>query len=681
MPTALNLSPAAGTAVIGFTWTPWGLPILAVVGAAVSVLVVWLVARALREGAWVAVVQMLGPLRSIGRALLPLALPVLVICAFATRAVSPFLQFVAGVVLAALVWLFLRGEGELAHERSQVRELGARTRGVRAGRVWQSVVRTLVPTLAIGLAGALVILWIGGFFGQFSSWSSDAGASGWIEFFALVFVAIALPYRLIGYATNWYRIVAAAALAALMAQVFVAAGALRGAHILRTLHLDLGWASVGFLVLFFGVLFAEAVRVAYPPHAPNPFQRIQRAAGLLTTFGSALLLFVALLIASLDTTGGADRLRGSAAAPLAPPIVDAGGSPDRNLAWTFAPLLHIRHDERWGPSRVGVFLAHALESGAGHRPGSAGKVTEATLPDACPDGTHDPCGTLRCDSCADMVTRWPDPSGAKTNFLPKGVFYVRVARVATDPTAFRGWNPWGSELKTLVQYWLFYLYDRWETETVVGRLTQEHQGDWEFVAVGLGSGDRPLFVAMSAHCGGQVVPWTKTLPTAFGYVRNGKVVMTDRQGPNAEASHPIVAVARGSHANYSDDGGHRPPDWGSCKALPSAALTAISYASNVRDLTEDGKGGWFVYPSDVDVVETTNGLPRRPFSYPGSWGADETVTFSHHAPIDTGEGPRSPPLQGKSWQTPIALFFCDPYWHGADGMHGTQAECHPKRQF
>lgn len=661
-------------AVIAFSWTPWGLPILAAVGAGVAVLVVWLAARALHEGAWAAVVQLIGPLRSIGRALLPLALPVFVIAAFATRAVSPFLQFAAGVVLAALVWLFLRGEGEIAHERTQLRDLGERTRRVREGNVRESLLRIVVPTMVIGVAGALVILGIGGFFDQFSDWQSDAGPSGWIEFFALVLLAIALPYRLIGYATNWYRMVAAAALTVLLAQVFVAAGALRDWGALRTVHLDLGWASAGFLVLFFGVLFTEAVRVAYPPHAPNDFQKTQRAAGLLTTSGAALLLFVALLIASLDVTGGADRLRGSAPAPLAPKVVDTAGGPDTDLAWTFAPLLHIQHGERWGPSRVADFLARAKESGARENPGQNGKVTFRTLPTACLDGLYDACGTLTCDSCADAVTAWPQD----TSFVRQGVFYARVARADSEPNVFAGWNPFGPELKTLVQYWLFYLYDRWETETVLGRLTQEHQGDWEFVAVGLDGANRPLFLALSAHCGGQVTKWTTSLPTAFGDVRNGKVVMSDKKGANAEASHPIVAVARGSHANYSDDSSHRPPDWGSCKALPSTALTAISYASNVRDITEEGPGGWFVYPDKVYVVAHTGGIYGPPFSYPGSWGAHEKVTFSHHAPLDTGEGPKSPPLQGKSWRQPIRLFFCDPYWHGDDGMHGSQSECRPK---
>jgi hypothetical protein len=85
--------------------------------------------------------------------------------------------------------------------------------------------------------------------------------------------------------------------------------------------------------------------------------------GLATTSLSALALFVALVIATLDTTGGADRL-GSLAAATAPKIVDTSGGPDTDLAWTFAPVLHIEHGEEYGPTGVQSFLAHATESGA-----------------------------------------------------------------------------------------------------------------------------------------------------------------------------------------------------------------------------------------------------------------------------------------------------------------------------
>jgi hypothetical protein len=83
-------------------------------------------------------------------------------------------------------------------------------------------------------------------------------------------------------------------------------------------------------------------------------------------------------------------------------------------------------------------------------------------------------------------------------------------------------------------------------------------------------------------------------------------------------------------------------------------------------------------PRDAGVAGLVVWLVARGLHKGAWWGAHETVTFSHHAPLDTGEGPKSTPVQGKSWRRPIRLFFCDPYWHGDDGMHGTQADCHPK---
>lgn len=653
-------------AVSVLAWTPWGLPAVALIGAAVAVGVVSLVAWLLHKRAWEAVGQMLRPLASLGKALLPLALPTLMIVAFATRAVSLFLQFFAGVALAGLFWLFFRGEGEVGLELARVREIATRTKAALApGSRRSSLVRTGVPSLVIGGIGALVVLLVAGFGGQFSSWASEAGFSGWLEWFALVLLAIAFPYRLIGYATNWLRAAAAILLALLVAQVLFAAGVLRGDHYLRSAHLDLGAASVGFLIGFFGVLFAEAVVVKLPYPKPGPFHRAQRAWGFIATVVATGLLGLALGVASVQTTSGADRL-GHFTAALKPTLLKTGGGTDAQLAWTFAPLLHIEHNEHYGPTGVSSFLKLAKETGTG-APGQIRTVTLATLPSKCPDGSHTACGTLKCETCSDTYTKWP-PEQGESSFLRQGVLYARVAHRSSEPNVFSGGYDPFPDLKTLIQYWIFYLYDRWQAETVVGQLTQEHQGDWEFVSVGLGAQNQPRFIALSAHCGGQWVKWTATLPTAFAHVAKGKVVYTDHNtGHGDQASHPIVAVARGSHANYSDDSSHRPPDWGSCKKLPTSALTAISYASNVRDLTADNPGsGWFVYPRKVVVVKTTNGLPGPPFDYPGAWGDHESITFSYHSPLDTGSGPKSPPLQGASWDKPIKLFFCDPYWHGSE---------------
>jgi hypothetical protein len=231
----------------------------------------------------------------------------------------------------------------------------------------------------------------------------------------------------------------------------------------------------------------------------------------------------------------------------------------------------------------------------------------------------------------------------------------------------------------MIQYWIFYAYDKWESETLLGPLVQQHEGDWEHVTVGLAGNHQakgvahPLFVALSAHCGGRVVQWTPELPAAFATTKNGALELTaTRPSEAARATHPIIAVAKGSHANYALAKERRPPDWGSCRDLPSEGLAAAVYASNIRDLTDPDDTGWFAYPRRVRLVTRLT----RPMNYPGYWGAGEIISFGYDpAPRPSG-GPKSPPLQGDVWNAPLRLYFCGGHWNGYG--KGSKADCHPK---
>jgi hypothetical protein len=242
---------------------------------------------------------------------------------------------------------------------------------------------------------------------------------------------------------------------------------------------------------------------------------------------------------------------------------------------------------------------------------------------------------------------------------------------SADQPAFAGWSPW-IQLQTLIQYWIFYRYDRWTTETLLGNFTQKHQGDWEYVTVGLDATNRPIFLALSAHCAGEVVLWDNDVPAVsetYSPAKHLLVVVHRRNANPATVSHPIIAVARGSHGNYVDDGGHRPPDFGSCAHVPADAVLALSYASNVRDLTSGAKEGWFAYPRDVVVVPSERGHLGYPFNYPGAWGTGEYITIGHQDQYRDGDAPKSPPLQGPKWDTPVQFFVCGAYWqrpHWAD---------------
>jgi hypothetical protein len=75
--------------------------------------------------------------------------------------------------------------------------------------------------------------------------------------------------------------------------------------------------------------------------------------------------------------------------------------------------------------------------------------------------------------------------------------------------------------RTMVQYWLFYAFNRGDLNT--------HEGDWEMIQVILGTDGVPQAAMYSQHISGQQAPWDEV---------------------QKSSTHPKVYVARGSHANY-----------------------------------------------------------------------------------------------------------------------------------
>ncbi len=74
---------------------------------------------------------------------------------------------------------------------------------------------------------------------------------------------------------------------------------------------------------------------------------------------------------------------------------------------------------------------------------------------------------------------------------------------------------------TVLQYWFFYAYN--------DAPMNQHEGDWEGITVIL-SGGSPSYTAYSQHDAGQRAAWTDV--------------------EKVDGTHPVVYVARGSHANY-----------------------------------------------------------------------------------------------------------------------------------
>ena len=81
------------------------------------------------------------------------------------------------------------------------------------------------------------------------------------------------------------------------------------------------------------------------------------------------------------------------------------------------------------------------------------------------------------------------------------------------------------EWPVAIEYWLLYLYNDF---------SDKHEADWEGITVVL-DGETPFGVSYSAHQGRRWSAWSEQ---------------------SASATHPVVYVARGSHANYPHSGGY-----------------------------------------------------------------------------------------------------------------------------
>jgi hypothetical protein len=103
------------------------------------------------------------------------------------------------------------------------------------------------------------------------------------------------------------------------------------------------------------------------------------------------------------------------------------------------------------------------------------------------------------------------------------VYYGRVLH-ETDKAG----NQW-----TILQYHFFYAFNDWR---LAANGMNHHEGDWEMTAVYL-KNDVPYAVLFSQHGAGNIEKW-ETMNKAVDKLGN-------------ETTHPVVYVALGSHANYS----------------------------------------------------------------------------------------------------------------------------------
>lgn len=149
-----------------------------------------------------------------------------------------------------------------------------------------------------------------------------------------------------------------------------------------------------------------------------------------------------------------------------------------------------------------------------------------------------------------------------------------------------------------LQYW-FWLY--YNPKNLFG--FGKHEGDWEMIQVGLGTGGEPEVLAYAQHDSGEARA-------------AGDVEWVERNG----GRHPVAYVSPLSHASYFEAGTH-------------------PYPIGIDHPYGDGPEVWPEVARFGDWVQ-----------WPGRWGNSERVIAGR-----IGNGPPSPSRQSSKWKSPAAF--------------------------
>ena len=580
---------------------------------------------------------------------LPLALLPLVVVVFASRGSGKLVEALVGAIV-----LFV-GAAMTEVELPAIRRTWVWMRGR-----WGYGVVAAVLVYAVG--GFLVTLLI-----AHQSHRADRleQTGGWPTRLAIIAVLIwllAFSVRLAALGASPVRLVPLVFVGAAAIRGLIALGLVPGEDRATSLEHWTGlppwllWGVVA-LVGVIGVAVTNEVHRRRGGAKWPRFARVAEAVGFNAAFVAATAFMLAILFAVVvpESVPGSD-LSAAKRPPEKPakPAWTALPTSDQQLAEAFAPILMLHAQEQWPLSSV---EHHRTLSEVVRLSDDVPAPPASGLPTDCgdPSATPHACYLIRCRAKCDDGKEIGDGAGRM------GTVYARVLRRGRrlDATAFTVPTRYTRRLEAIVEYWLFYDYDRWEAVSAAGDLVQQHESDWESVFVGLGATD-PLFVGYSAHCGGTWYPWKQI------EARTRRIDL-DIPGTEGRALHPLVAVARGSHANYRSAAQNRASDWGSCRGVSRRATAALSYTWNIRDLTAPD---FELTPEKVMVV-----TPDTPdVAFAGQWG-DEDVTTLENAreftlagkrkPGAPPDGPTSPALK-TLWANPLYAIFKSDAWHAGD---------------
>ena len=161
-----------------------------------------------------------------------------------------------------------------------------------------------------------------------------------------------------------------------------------------------------------------------------------------------------------------------------------------------------------------------------------------------------------------------------------------------------------------IQYWALYFYNDW---------LNKHEGDWEMVQVMFSADGVPEWVVLSQHHGGTRRSWD--------------------QAPVEDGTHPVVYVARGSHANYF-----------------AGDETFVNRTEVGKALIEipDRTGSAGRTVPDVILVPDRASLAEDPSLWPGAEWLAYRGRWGEAGPQGDFGGPLGPADKGEQWEQPLA---------------------------
>ncbi len=167
-----------------------------------------------------------------------------------------------------------------------------------------------------------------------------------------------------------------------------------------------------------------------------------------------------------------------------------------------------------------------------------------------------------------------------------------------------------------VQYWAFYYYNDW---------FNKHEGDWEMLQVMLEPDGAPRWIVYSQHHGGTRRAWEDT--------------------PRENGTHPVVYVAKGSHANYF--------------AGPESYPNGVTIGKTRIELLDRTGKTARLQPRIIRLPERPE-VEANPQAWPGAEWLPYRGRWGEAMPQGDFSGPYGPADKGTQWDDPYTWGLAQP---------------------